>query len=83
MTTVRLPVEIEQKLDSLSRSKHKSKTDLIKEALEVFFFQEEGEKDSFEIGQEYFGKYGSGIGSLSTTYKMRIKEKLHAKYNSH
>ena len=81
MTTVRLPVEIEQKLDSLAKSKHKSKSELIKEALEVFFHKEEAEKDSYEIGQEYFGKYGSGDGTLSTTYKMKTKGKLHAKYH--
>ena len=83
MTTVRLPSEIEQKLDSLSRSKHKSKSELIKEALEVFFNQEEAGKDSYEIGQEYFGKYGSGIGSLSINYKNKLKEKLNVKYHSH
>ena len=83
MTTVRLPIEMEQKLDSLSRSQHKSKTELIKEALEAYLDQGNSEKDSYEIGEEYFGKYGSGIGSLSVTYKKRIKEKLDAKYHSH
>jgi predicted DNA-binding protein len=82
MTTVRLPIDIEQKLDSLSRAKHKSKTELIKEALVLFFHQEESEKDSYELGQDYFGKYGSGNGSLSVKYKKLIKEKLNAKYNS-
>ena len=83
MTTVRLPIEMEQKLEILARRKHKSKTDLIREALENLFFQEESEKDSYELGEEYFGKYGSGNGTLSSTYKSRIKEKINAKYNSH
>ena len=83
MTTVRLPMEMEQKLEILARRKHKSKTDLIREALENLFFQEESEKDSYELGEEYFGKYGSGNGTLSSTYKSRIKEKINAKYNSH
>jgi predicted DNA-binding protein len=83
MTTVRLPMEMEQKLEILARKKHKSKTDLIREALENLFFQEESENDSYELGEEYFGKYGSGNGTLSSTYKARIKEKINAKYNSY
>jgi predicted DNA-binding protein len=47
MTTVRLPLEIEQRLEILSREKHKTKTELIKEALEKYFYQEESEKDSY------------------------------------
>ena len=46
MTTVRLPLDIEQKLEILSKAKHKSKTELIKEALENLFYQAESEKDS-------------------------------------
>lgn len=83
MTTVRLPIEIEQRLEILARKKHKSKTDLIREALEKLFIQEESEKDSYELGEEYFGKYGSGDGALSVTYKDKLKDKINAKLNSH
>jgi predicted DNA-binding protein len=82
MTTVRLPIEIEQRLEILAREKHKSKTDLIREALEKFFYQEDSLKDSYELGVEYFGKFGSGDGSLSVTYKAKIKDKINAKLNS-
>jgi predicted DNA-binding protein len=83
MTTVRLPLEIEQRLEILAREKHKSKTELIKEALEKYFHQEESEKDSYELGEEYFGRYGSGDGSLSVSYKEKIKDKINAKRDSH
>jgi len=83
MTTVRLPSEIEQRLESLSRKKHKSKTELIKEALETMFHKEESEKDSYELGEEYFGRYGSGDGSLSVSYKDKIKGKINDKLHSH
>ena len=83
MTTVRLPLKIEQRLEILAREKHKSKTELIKEALEKYFYQEESEKDSYELGEEYFGRYGSGDGSLSVSYKEKIKDKINAKRNSH
>ena len=83
MTTVRLPVEIEQKLQSMSVSKHKTKSEIIKEALEILFSSQESEIDSYELGKDYFGKYGSGKGNLSTDYKNILKEKIRAKHNTH
>ena len=78
MTTVRLPIEYEQKLDMLSVLKQKNKSELIKDALDIFFHQEEIEVNSYELGKDYFGKYGSGRTDLSTTYKQELKERLHA-----
>jgi Arc/MetJ-type ribon-helix-helix transcriptional regulator len=83
MTTVRLPIEIEQKLEILSRTRHKSKTEVIKEALENLYFQAESEKGSYELGEDFFGIYGSGNGSLSVDYKKLLKGKLNAKNNPH
>jgi Arc/MetJ-type ribon-helix-helix transcriptional regulator len=83
MTSVRLPTDLERKLEMVARKKRTSKTNVIREALENLFTQEETEKDSYELGEEYFGKYGSGDGSLSTTYKNKLKEKLNVKYHSH
>lgn len=83
MTTVRLPIDVEQRLEMLARKRHTSKTDIIKEALENFFIEAESEKDSFSLGVEYFGKYGSADGSLSTSYKRKIKELINAKHHSH
>ena len=83
MTTVRLPDDIEKRLATLSRTNKKTKSELIKEALEQFFYQQGNEKDSFELGKEYFGQYGSGKGDLSVEYKKLIKEKINAKRNTH
>ncbi len=83
MTTVRLPTEIEQKLEAISQEKHKSKSEIIKEALEKLFSAEESERNSYELGQEHFGRYGSGDGSLSVTYKEKIKGKINAQRHSH
>jgi len=80
MITVRLPSEIQQKLEVLAKSKNKSKSEIIREALVLFMFKEEFEKDSYELGKEYFGKYGSGDGSLSTSYKKKIKGRLSINY---
>lgn len=83
MTTVRLPPEIEQKLQTLSEAQHKSKSEIIKEALELFLQTREGEKSSYELGKDLFGKYGSGQSNLSRDYKEILKDKIRAKHSSH
>ena len=82
ITTARLPIETRNKLLALARIKNKTKSQIIIESLEMFYKQEESALDSFTLGIPYFGKYGSGKGDLSTTYKKRIKDKLHARQNS-
>ncbi|MCX8110797.1 MAG: ribbon-helix-helix domain-containing protein [Syntrophorhabdaceae bacterium] len=79
MITVRLPKEMEKKLETIARNKNKTKTDVIKEALERLISHEESEKDSYELGKDFFGRYGSGDGLLSITYREKIKGKIHAK----
>jgi hypothetical protein len=80
VTTVRLPAELNEKLDAYSSAWNTTKSDVVKEALQSYFAKEETEKDSWEVGEPYFGKYGSGDGDLSVTYKKRLKEKLNVKY---
>ena len=83
ITTVRLPSESRNKLNALSRIKGKTKSDIIKESIDMYFEREENELDSYTLGLPYFGKYSLGEGDLSTTYKQRIKEKLRARQNSY
>ena len=83
ITTARLPLDTRNKLLILSRKMSKTKSDIIKEAVEMYYKQEEDEIDSFTLGLPYFGKYSSGEGDLSTTYKQRIGEKLRARQNSY
>jgi antitoxin (DNA-binding transcriptional repressor) of toxin-antitoxin stability system len=45
-------------------------------------FAESEEKSSYEIGKEYFRKYGSSKGSLSKSHKKLLKRKLHEKFRS-
>jgi len=80
ITTARLPTEINTKLHILARVKGKTKSDIIKESIEMYYAQEENEIDSYTLGEPYFGKYGSGDGDLSTTYKERIREILTKKH---
>ena len=76
ITTARLPMDTRNKLLTLSRIKNKTKSDIIIESLEMYYKQEEGEIDSFTLGERVFGKYGSGESDRATTYKQRIRKKL-------
>ena len=71
------------RLNALARVKNKTKSQIIIEALELYYEREENQIDSYTLGLPYFGKYSLGEGDLSTTYKQRIKEKLRARQNSY
>lgn len=79
MTTIRLSYDMEEKLEAASRAQNRPKADFVREALARYFAQDETEKSAWEVGESYFGKYGSGDGKLSTDYKNRLKDKIRAK----
>jgi predicted transcriptional regulator len=83
ITTVRLPIETRNKLLTIAKAKNRTKSEIIIESLEMYYKREENEIDSYTLGLSYFGKYNLGPGDLSTTYKQRIKERLHARQNSY
>jgi hypothetical protein len=55
------------------------KSEFVREALNRYLAQDQTEKSSWELGEPYFGKYGSGDGNLSVDYKSRLREKINAK----
>jgi hypothetical protein len=77
MATVRLPSGIDEILKKDANATNRTKSDIIREALQVYYYPQT-ESSSLEIAEPYIGKYGSNDGSLSTTYKTRLKEKLRA-----
>jgi len=82
ITTARLPQETRNKLIALAKIKGKTKSDIIKTSLDMYYEYEEREIDSFMVGEPYFGNYGSGESDRATTYKERIREKLSRKISS-
>ncbi|MCC5934255.1 MAG: ribbon-helix-helix domain-containing protein [Candidatus Cyclonatronum sp.] len=81
MTSVRLPKELEQKLDSLAEAKNCSRSAIIKEALMAYVEQEENLSEPFIVGEPLFGNYGSGTGGNSVSYKAKLRDKLARKHN--
>jgi hypothetical protein len=71
---------MEEKLEAVSRAQNRPKSDFVREALVQYFAQDETEKSAWEVGEPYFGKYGSGDGKLSVDYKNRLKDKIRAKH---
>jgi len=83
ITTARLPLDTRNKLCVLSRVKKRTKSDIIKESVEMYYEYAEHEIDSFMLGEPYFGKYGSGESDRATTYRERIKRKVRAQLDSY
>lgn len=85
MLSVRLEDAIENQLNFVAQQKHLPKSKIIKEALLHYFEmlkRESKQKTPYELGRELFGKFESGKGDLSMTYKQKLSDKLHAK-NAH
>lgn len=84
MLSVRLPKEMEERISYFSHLENRSKTEIVKEALRLYFRKKEEESriSAYEMGKELFGRYGSGEGDRSVTYKERLKEKLRAKQSA-
>jgi RHH-type transcriptional regulator, rel operon repressor / antitoxin RelB len=82
MLALRLPFELEQKLEEVSLQKKKTKSELLRTALEEYLKKFENTSSAYELGSEFFGKYGSGVSDNSVNYKKRLKERLNAKHST-
>ncbi|MFO7590048.1 MAG: ribbon-helix-helix protein, CopG family [Acidimicrobiia bacterium] len=80
MLTVRLPDHLERELVRLAAEEGTTKTQIVRRALERYMAARREQRSSFELGEELFGRYGSGERTLSTSYKERVREKLRAKH---
>ena len=83
ITTARLPLDTRNKLVALARIKNRTKSEIIKESVEMYYEHEENGLDSFSLGEPFFGRYGSGENDRAITYKERIKDKIRAKFDTH
>ena len=79
MLTVRLPQELENRLKQIAATEKRTKTQLIRAALEVYLQAKQDDKSASELGEDLFGRHGSGHGQLSTSYKSLLKERIGAK----
>jgi predicted DNA-binding protein len=79
MISVRLSKKLDHKLAALSEREKITKSELVKEALEKYLDDYEQKSQPFVLGEELFGKYGSGTGERSVTYKQKVRAKIGAR----
>jgi predicted DNA-binding protein len=80
MTTVRLNNEILNKINTLTEIEKTTKSEVIKKAIIEYYDIRSKDFIPFKLGADLFGRYGSS-NSLSSNYKIKLKEKLHEKHS--
>ena len=80
MISLRLPNDLHEKLNQISKNKKISKSEIVKRALILYFDDYQKKHSPYDLGADLFGKYGSGNGSLSQNYKQILKGKLREKH---
>jgi len=81
MLNVRLDNDTDKELKDHSKQKNVSKSSIVKEALAMYFTNEQYSKFPFQLGEDLFGAVGSGNTDASTSYKSKLKQKLHEKHS--
>ena len=81
MISVRLPREIESKLDRMARDGRLSKSSIIKKALLMYLKENDSTRTPYDLGSDLFGRHGSGSGRLSADYKKLLGKKLREKHS--
>lgn len=79
MLSVRIEADITKKMDHLSRKLRLSKSQIVKEALQLYLKQMEKNETPFELGEDLFGKHTSNSGTRSADVKSKMKDKISAK----
>jgi len=81
MISLRLPDELANKLNQVSKTEKITKSEVIKRALKIYFEKYRNDHSSYDLGKDLFGEYGSGDGNLSVNYKIILKDKLREKHS--
>lgn len=81
MLTVRLSSEEEKKLHEYCIREGVSKSNVVKEAIELYLARQSRNKNPYEAGADLFGREGSGTKDKSVSYKKRLKELLREKHS--
>ena len=79
--TVRLSDKLKSKLDAISELEGKTRSEIIKESLDLYFSKYNADKTPFELGKDLFGKYQSGFRERSINARKEVQLKIKAKYS--
>ena len=81
MISLRLTSDLEEKLNRIAKIENISKSEIVKQALALYFEDYNKKRDPYDLGKDLFGKYGSGKGNLSQDYKKLLKDRLREKHS--
>ena len=78
MITLRLDTTLEQAINDTAKNLGLTKSELIRKSI-LEYLSKLGKANAWEVGQDLFGKYASGLYDLSTERKEIVKKKIRAK----
>ncbi len=78
MITLRLDPKLEQAVNNTAKNLGLTKSELIRKSIYDYLYKL-SKPNAWEIGENLFGKYSSGLSNLSTNRKELIKNRLKAK----
>lgn len=76
MISLRLPPELERKLDSFAKSEGKSRTEIVKDSILEYINNRGIKKTPFELGLDLFGKHNSDITDLAQNRKAYLHKAI-------
>ncbi|KON75852.1 transcriptional regulator [Leptospira kirschneri serovar Pomona] len=80
MISLRLPPELERKLDTFARSEGKSRSEIVKESIIEYIKNHGNIKTPFELGEDLFGKHSTDISDLSQNRKKYLRQSIQGKH---
>lgn len=78
MITLRLDQKLEQQINNTAKNLGLSKSELIRKSINEYLSKLK-QPNAWDIGEDLFGKYSSGLGNLSSDRKELIKSTIKAK----
>ncbi len=78
MITLRLDLELEQQVNNTAKYLGLTKSELIRKSIKEYLCKLR-QPNAWEIGEDLFGKYSSGLGNLSSDRKELVKNKIRGK----
>jgi len=82
MLSVRLPNDLEEKLNHLAELEKETKTDIVINALEDYIGEREKKINPYDLGADLFDAAGTGDAETSSDYKEKVGDKISEKFNN-
>lgn len=79
MISLRIPPELEKRLNSIAITEGKSRSEIIKESISEYISKHEANVTPFELGKDLFGTVSSGKTDLSANRKKYLKQRMESK----